>query len=59
MNHPYLYPDEAPWTDDYQELKEIRWHHAFSSVNALLNTNNDETHTPDRSSLPSTTSAGE
>lgn len=27
MNHPYLYPDEAPWTDDYQELKEIRAYH--------------------------------
>lgn len=24
MNHPYMYPDEAPWTDDYQELKEAR-----------------------------------
>lgn len=24
MNHPYLYPDQAPWTEDYQELKEIR-----------------------------------
>jgi hypothetical protein len=24
MNHPYLYPDEAPWTDDYQELRLIR-----------------------------------
>ncbi len=24
MNHPYLYPDQAPWTDDYQELRLIR-----------------------------------
>ena len=24
MNHPYLYPDEAPWTDDYQELLAAR-----------------------------------
>jgi len=24
VNHPYLYPDEAPWTDDYQELRLIR-----------------------------------
>lgn len=24
MNHPYLYPDEAPWTEDYQELRDIR-----------------------------------
>lgn len=22
MNHPYLYPDEAPWTEDYAELRE-------------------------------------
>lgn len=35
MNHPYLYPDEAPWTDDYVELQEIRWHHHFSSMNYL------------------------
>jgi hypothetical protein len=21
MNHPYLYPDEAPWTEDYRELR--------------------------------------
>ncbi len=26
MNHPYLYPDEAPWTDDYYELRQIRSH---------------------------------
>ena len=26
MNHPYLFPDEAPWTEDYQELREIRTH---------------------------------
>jgi hypothetical protein len=26
MNHPYLYPDEAPWTDDYYELRAIRNH---------------------------------
>lgn len=24
MNNPYLYPEDAPWTDEYQELKEIR-----------------------------------
>lgn len=24
MNHPYLYPDEAPWTADYAELRAIR-----------------------------------
>jgi len=24
MNHPYLYPDEAEWTDDYKELHTIR-----------------------------------
>lgn len=24
MNHPYLYPDEAPWTEDYEELRAIR-----------------------------------
>jgi hypothetical protein len=24
MNHPYLYPDQAPWTDDYYELRAIR-----------------------------------
>lgn len=23
MNHPYLYPDQAPWTEDYQELRQI------------------------------------
>lgn len=23
MNHPYLYPDEAPWTEDYQELRDL------------------------------------
>jgi len=26
MNHPYLYPDQAPWTDDYHELIQIRSH---------------------------------
>ena len=26
MNHPYLFPDEAPWTEDHQELREIRTH---------------------------------
>lgn len=59
MNHPYLYPDEAPWTEDYQELQEIRWYHAFSSVDAYLNATNNETHTPDCSPLPTATSAGE
>lgn len=24
MNHPYLYPDQADWTEDYQDLKETR-----------------------------------
>lgn len=24
MNHPYMFPDEAPWTDDYYELKALR-----------------------------------
>jgi hypothetical protein len=24
MNHPYLYPDQAEWTEDYQDLKETR-----------------------------------
>lgn len=23
MNPPYLYPDEAPWTEDYAELCDI------------------------------------
>jgi hypothetical protein len=26
MNHPYLYPDEAPWTEEYQDLRELRTH---------------------------------
>jgi len=59
MNHPYLYPDEAPWTDDYHELLEIRWHRAFSSIDAYLNANNDETHAPDCSLVSAATSAGE
>ena len=29
MNHPYLYPDQAEWTEDYQELKEIRAHRSI------------------------------
>ena len=24
MDHPYLYPDEAPWTEDYQDLMAMR-----------------------------------
>ena len=24
MNHPYMFPDEAPWTEDYYELRNIR-----------------------------------
>ena len=24
MNHPYLFPDQAEWTDDFQELQDIR-----------------------------------
>lgn len=35
MNHPYLYPDQAPWTDDYADLQELRWHRRFSSMNYL------------------------
>lgn len=27
MNHPYLYPDEAEWTDDYRDLQAIRMLH--------------------------------
>jgi len=22
MNHPYLYPDQAPWTDEYRDKME-------------------------------------
>lgn len=29
MNHPYMFPDEAPWTEDYYELKEIRSQRQF------------------------------
>ena len=24
MNPPYLYPDEAPWTDEYDDLDRLR-----------------------------------
>lgn len=24
MNNPYLYPDQAEWHEDYQELRDIR-----------------------------------
>lgn len=24
MDHPYLYPDEAPWTEDYFDLIAVR-----------------------------------
>ncbi len=24
MNHPYLHPDEAPWSEEYRELLAIR-----------------------------------
>lgn len=24
MNHPYMYPDQCPWTEDYWELQELR-----------------------------------
>jgi len=24
MNNPYLYPDQAEWTEDYWELKALR-----------------------------------
>ena len=27
VNHPYMFPDEAPWTDDYYELKALRTRH--------------------------------
>lgn len=23
MNHPYLYPDQAPWTEEYQDLMQL------------------------------------
>jgi hypothetical protein len=39
MNHPYLYPDEAPWTDDYWELRAIR------NTNRLTNDDSDELET--------------
>ena len=25
MNHPYMFPDEAPWTEEYHELKALRF----------------------------------
>ena len=25
MNHPYLFPDQAEWTEDYADLKHVRW----------------------------------
>jgi hypothetical protein len=25
MNHPYMFPDEAPWTEDYHELKALQF----------------------------------
>lgn len=27
VNHPYMFPDEAPWTEDYHELKALRQRH--------------------------------
>lgn len=24
MNHPYLFPEDAPWTEEYYELKALR-----------------------------------
>lgn len=24
MNHPYLYPDECPWEQDYHDLRALR-----------------------------------
>ena len=24
MNHPYMYPDQCPWRDEYWELQAIR-----------------------------------
>ncbi len=35
MNHPYLYPDEAPWTDDYYELRQVRKLHYSSAMDYL------------------------
>lgn len=25
MNNPYLYPDQAEWTEEYADLKHVRW----------------------------------
>lgn len=43
MNHPYLYPDEAPWTEEYRELRTI-WHdhHAVSRQDEDTTNNNIE-----------------
>lgn len=39
MNHQYLYPDEAPWTPDYQELRDLwRFNNHLST-----DSNNDDT----------------
>jgi hypothetical protein len=27
MNHPYLYPDQAEWTEEFQELHSLRSQH--------------------------------
>lgn len=24
MNHPYLYPEDAPWTEEFRELQTLR-----------------------------------
>ena len=24
MNHPYLFPEDAPWTEEHYELKALR-----------------------------------
>ena len=29
MNHPYMYPDQCPWLDDYEELKDAQASHTF------------------------------
>lgn len=27
MNNPYLYPDQAEWHEDYEELRSLRSQH--------------------------------
>ncbi|QPD06423.1 hypothetical protein [Synechococcus phage S-SRP01] len=35
MNNPYMYPDQAEWTEDYHELKALR---------SRLNADEDDDH---------------